>query len=288
MSELMNEHCGDYLDLMRDFQVFKRNVDTTSDKAFIIRIPASLSDVSKEYMQKSFSEAVASSAYAGVMKVVGNKLKMSACAARDLFRKVIDKVTRQMEQCIDDVSKIAPARTISLILMVGGFSESQFVQETIKNRFEDVDGMKVLVPENAGQAVLKGAVIFGRQQDSITSRRMRQGNMATGGTDTCVLSDEIFDLLCTVCKRKGKNTEAEKFCFDCGDYYCLTCVKVHDDVPLLTGHKILGKNQFQSMSIRMKPPVPTERCDKHSHKHIDMYCKYHDEVGCSTCMATEH
>ncbi|XP_053402930.1 uncharacterized protein LOC128558110 [Mercenaria mercenaria] len=112
--------------------------------------------------------------------------------------------------------------------------------------------------------------------------------MATGGSDKCRLSDETFDLLCTVCKRKGKNTEAEKYCVDCGDYYCLTCVKVHDDVPLLTGHKILGKGQFQSMSTGKQPPVPTERCDKHSHKHVDMYCQNHDDVGCSTCMAIEH
>ncbi|XP_045194602.2 uncharacterized protein LOC123550238 [Mercenaria mercenaria] len=112
--------------------------------------------------------------------------------------------------------------------------------------------------------------------------------MATGGSDTCRLSDETFDLLCTVCKRKGKYTEAEKYCVECGDYYCITCVKVHDDVPLLTGHKILSKSQFQSVSTRKQPPVPTERCDKHNHKHVDMYCKNHEDVGCSTCMATEH
>ncbi|XP_060608430.1 uncharacterized protein LOC132760470 [Ruditapes philippinarum] len=36
------------------------------------------------------------------------------------------------------------------------------------------------------------------------------------------------------------------------------------------------------------PRAPTERCDRHSHKHIDMYCQNHDNVGCSTCMAVDH
>ncbi|XP_060595609.1 uncharacterized protein LOC132749728 [Ruditapes philippinarum] len=113
--------------------------------------------------------------------------------------------------------------------------------------------------------------------------------MATGKQiDTDILSDEIFDTLCSMCKNKGKNTEGEKYCVDCKDYFCITCVQVHDQVPLCAGHKVLDKSQVKSGTSKTLPRAPTERCDRHSHKHIDMYCQNHDNVGCSTCMAVDH
>ncbi|XP_060596066.1 uncharacterized protein LOC132749826 [Ruditapes philippinarum] len=113
--------------------------------------------------------------------------------------------------------------------------------------------------------------------------------MATGKQiDTDILSDEIFDVLCSMCKNKGKNTEGEKFCVDCKDYFCITCVQVHGQVPLCASHKVLDKSQVKSGTSKGLPRAPTERCDRHSHKHIDMYCQNHDNVGCSTCMAVDH
>jgi hypothetical protein len=113
--------------------------------------------------------------------------------------------------------------------------------------------------------------------------------MATGSQiDTEFLSDEIFDVLCSMCKNKGKKTEGEKFCVDCHDYFCRTCVQVHNEVPVLVGHKVLDKSQVKSGTSKGLPRAPTERCDRHSHKHIDMYCQNHDNVGCSTCMAVDH
>ena len=116
--------------------------------------------------------------------------------------------------------------------------------------------------------------------------------MACGGSMST--SDEVFDIMCRICKRKGKHCEAEKYCEECGDYFCLTCVKVHDDLPSLTEHTILSKKQFpkeptkRDFGRKSRPDAPTERCDRHSHHFIDMYCQNHDEVGCGTCMAVSH
>ncbi|XP_060579170.1 uncharacterized protein LOC132736107 [Ruditapes philippinarum] len=113
--------------------------------------------------------------------------------------------------------------------------------------------------------------------------------MATGGKiDTDILSDEIFDVLCSMCKNRGKHSEGEKFCVDCHDYFCINCVTVHSQVPVLAGHKVLDKSQVKSGTSKSLPREPAERCDRHSHKHIDMYCQNHDNVGCSTCMTIEH
>ena len=115
--------------------------------------------------------------------------------------------------------------------------------------------------------------------------------MASGSDiNVNILSDETFDKLCIICKRKDKNSEAERYCIDCQDYYCSKCVKVHEDVPLLRDHEIFGKDKFPSRSSSNLsiPNAPTEQCERHMHKHVDMYCENHDTVGCSTCMAVDH
>lgn len=48
--------------------------------------------------------------------------------------------------------------------MVGGFSESPFMQAAFLNAFSD---KRVIVPEEAGLAVLKGAVMFGHEPCAI-------------------------------------------------------------------------------------------------------------------------
>ncbi|XP_060591332.1 endophilin-A1-like [Ruditapes philippinarum] len=119
--------------------------------------------------------------------------------------------------------------------------------------------------------------------------------MALGGSlNLDNLSDQTFDLLCRICKRKGNNSEAEKYCLECQDYFCLKCVKVHEDVPSIMDHNILDKSQFPSDSAKIVGSRKTlsdksiERCDKHSHNGIDMYCQIHDQVGCGTCMTLAH
>jgi hypothetical protein len=106
--------------------------------------------------------------------------------------------------------------------------------------------------------------------------------------DTDILSDEIFDALCSMCKDQGKNAEGVKYCVDCKDFFCVNCIKVHSQVPVLVCHKVLDKSQVKSGTSKGLQKAPTERCDRHSHKHIDMYCQNHDNVGCSTCMAVDH
>ena len=127
--------------------------------------------------------------------------------------------------------------------------------------------------------------------------------MAEGGKfNTDNLSDEILNVLCSMCKHQDRNTEGEKFCLECEDYFCAKCVDIHNKVPLCARHNMLDKDQAKSdkghikldkghvklRSSRFLVKAPTEICDRHSHNHIDMYCLYHDNVGCSTCMEIDH
>ena len=56
-------------------------------------------------------------------------------------------------------------KDVSSILLVGGFAESPMLQEAVKEAFSEI---KVTVPQDAGLAVLKGAVLY------VNSRRPSQ------------------------------------------------------------------------------------------------------------------
>lgn len=56
---------------------------------------------------------------------------------------------------------------MSSILLVGGFAESPMLQVAIKKAFID---KKVIVPQDAGLAVLKGAVLYGHEPKTISLR----------------------------------------------------------------------------------------------------------------------
>ncbi|KAL4235380.1 Heat shock 70 kDa protein 12A [Mactra antiquata] len=173
MSELMYKHCGDYLEFMRTFEVMKRVIDTTSERVINIKVPPSFDEVAKKYVDKTFKEAVASSPHCSQLKVLGDKLKINADLARSLFQKVLDKITPTIDKCISTVKSNEMIKDISIILLVGGFSDSSYVQQYMKNRYETENDITVLVPEEAGLSVLRGAIIYGRQPDSITSRILR-------------------------------------------------------------------------------------------------------------------
>ncbi|XP_060586613.1 uncharacterized protein LOC132742273 [Ruditapes philippinarum] len=101
-------------------------------------------------------------------------------------------------------------------------------------------------------------------------------------------SDEPLHLLCSPCKRKERNKEADIYCADCHDYYCSDCLNIHDDFPALSCHKILDKDQVKDGTSGILPVTPTQRWEKHGFKPVDMYWQSHDNVGCATCMAVYH
>ncbi|KAL4235381.1 hypothetical protein ACF0H5_007017 [Mactra antiquata] len=182
-SDIKCQHSEDYLELMRSFEIKKRAVDTTSKKVINIKIPPSFDEVAKKHVNKSFQEAVASSPHSSQLKVLGDKLKINADLARSLFQMVFDNITATIDKCISTVKSNEMIKDISIILLVGGFSDSLYVQQYMKNRYETENDITVLVPKEAGLSVLLGAIIYGRQPDNITSRiwePMREKGMGEG------------------------------------------------------------------------------------------------------------
>lgn len=190
MTFFMNTHRGDYHDLMKEFEITKRSIELESEKPVNIKLPFTMFETVKNprFKGKDFKTALAESVYAKDIKVIGDKIKMSADLARSLIGSVADNIIKQMEECFREV---ITQHNLSLILMVGGFSESPYIQERVKERFEGQNNVKVLIPQEAGLAVLKGAVVFGRQPQSISSRILRY---TYGAEITPEWNPEIYDV----------------------------------------------------------------------------------------------
>ncbi|XP_045204221.2 uncharacterized protein LOC123557073 [Mercenaria mercenaria] len=105
-----------------------------------------------------------------------------------------------------------------------------------------------------------------------------------------VASDEIITVKCCVCTKKNITREAEKYCVECQDYYCIPCTDSHKMFPTLSGHQILDKDDFSSHGLHPTdlPSFPTERCSTHKAKILDMFCINHNEVVCASCVALNH
>ena len=89
-----------------------------------------------------------------------------AWCLKDSSIRAIQGITHHLEKLFQD-KKLSK---VEKILMVGGFSECDIVQNAIKRAFPK---KKVIVPHEAGLIVLKGAVFFGYLPESISIRVSR-------------------------------------------------------------------------------------------------------------------
>ena len=86
-----------------------------------------------------------------------------------LFQPVVSEIIAWVEQSLTRPE----CRSIQTILLVGGFANSSFLFEEVKNEFASRD-IIVLKSSAPLLSVLKGAVLFAQKRDVIKSRRMSQ------------------------------------------------------------------------------------------------------------------
>ena len=163
MDRFRNEDKADYLNLCREFEVKKRGIRPDSTVKITIRIPLSLSEKFQEV------KGVPMTDYFKTNKSIScarDKLRVDPDTARDFYQ----ESCKQIVQHLGGIFQQTPVAKTDIIIMVGGFSESQMLQEHVKSTFPH---KTVIIPEDAGLAVLKGAVQFGFNPKVINPRISR-------------------------------------------------------------------------------------------------------------------
>ncbi|XP_061183641.1 heat shock 70 kDa protein 12A-like [Saccostrea echinata] len=163
LEEFALSHTADYIDLFRDFETKKRNVKDDAPGKITIRIPISLQELYEERSGEEIKKKIRQTKYKDDLTWVGDRLRINKPCFVNLFSAASDGMVNHVKQLL----RSPRVRGTNNILMVGGFSESPLLQKRIREEFPD---SRVIIPQEAGLAVLKGAVIFGHQPATIAAR----------------------------------------------------------------------------------------------------------------------
>lgn len=177
---LKQENPTEYLAIYKEFEDVKKSI--TSDRTGNIRIPLPcmmLDDYCRKHLQKTLHQVVHEwndNPKNTHLQICNDKLLIAVDYLRLLFEPSIGEIIKQL-------SDVVRKNEISLIVLVGGFANCELFSEKVKADFKQ---KKVIVPDNANLAILKGAVMFGHNSEVINPRITRY----TYGTDCVVPFDE--------------------------------------------------------------------------------------------------
>ena len=167
LNAMKEEDPSAYLDIFREFETVKRTVYTDKEDKVTMSIPrAILDDMCKEHLKEDFKAVVQSSPYHDKMILRYDKIRIDANLIIDMFNQASERII----ELISDVLKKTKGSNLKMIVLVGGFSGCKIIQDKIKSFFPNY---RVIVPEDAELAVLKGAVLFGHKPDNIVARIAR-------------------------------------------------------------------------------------------------------------------
>ncbi|KAK3099182.1 hypothetical protein FSP39_000630 [Pinctada imbricata] len=111
----------------------------------------------------AFWQAILDSKFKNSLTLSADKMRITNECFCSFFQKAAESIIQHVRQLLDS-PKVKGTKNI---LMVGGFSESPLLQRAIREFFPEC---RVIVPQEAGLCVLKGAVIFGYRPKTIVGR----------------------------------------------------------------------------------------------------------------------
>lgn len=162
---MKKEAMDDYLDLEREIEIKKKSVVMGEKEHETLRLNGKFLELVQREKRKSFQDLVKQSKYGDKVKCQNGKLRIKTSVVLHFFENTVNQILNHVEEIFKDSS----LRDCRYILMVGGFSESKVLQEAVKTKFNH-DYMKIIIPEEASVCVMKGAVVFGHQPKSVTTR----------------------------------------------------------------------------------------------------------------------
>ncbi|XP_052245579.1 heat shock 70 kDa protein 12B-like [Dreissena polymorpha] len=166
LESLKSDDMYDFIEILRDFEMKKRKFKFDSNDGIIFRIPIALKAFAEKHFHLSLLDRLKSLNYGDEVYLRSqDKLGVNSSVMQRWFAEPVSKMVEYIQNIIQEERN----EDLSLIILVGGFAESPYVQQRIQEALPD---KRLIVPGEAGLAVLKGAVMFGRKPDIISSRVM--------------------------------------------------------------------------------------------------------------------
>ena len=177
--DFKRDNMEDYLQLLKDFEIKKRspvskNIHLGVPLALMTMLTTLFDTKDKKACMKKVLEK-STLPYKDKLSYANYKLKLPAEVFQGLFKPTVSKIVEHMKSLYIENSLY----DVNTILLVGGFSESKIVQAAVGDVFgpeskdQNLSGRRIIVPEESGLAVLKGAVYFGHIPNAISRRVSR-------------------------------------------------------------------------------------------------------------------
>ncbi|XP_060608500.1 heat shock 70 kDa protein 12A-like [Ruditapes philippinarum] len=152
----IDECVYDQIDLQDEFETKISTIQTGETGLKGFRVPVSIIEAFEEVNHENIGEAIERSQYKGRIKWRSNRLRIDAEIVHNLFKPCTDIIVDHVQHLL----KEPEVQGTNIFLMVGRFFESSIVREAIIKAFPTVN---VLIAEEPGIVVVKGAVIYGHQ-----------------------------------------------------------------------------------------------------------------------------
>ena len=158
---------SDFLEIFRDFEVKKRTIHDKMDGKITIKIPAVLNETFQAFNKgKTIKEKNKSHKFAQDISFLSDKIRISPSVAKSFFEETITANISHLKQLF----KREEVRNVESVLMVGGFSECPMLADRVKAASM---GKRLIIPQDAGLVILKGAVLFGHDPSLIKERKSK-------------------------------------------------------------------------------------------------------------------
>ncbi|WAQ99932.1 HS12B-like protein [Mya arenaria] len=150
------KYLNEYWEMLADFEMSKRKFD--GNDQLIVKFPARLDEIYGEH--ESIDDVLQRAGCSEDIKIKRGKMHISKDKGQWIFDETIDQIIERTQSLLNVLENV------DYIVLVGGFSESKYLQTRMKAEFGD----KVVAPTEPRTAVMKGAVLFGQRPTAIQTR----------------------------------------------------------------------------------------------------------------------
>ncbi|XP_029110319.1 heat shock 70 kDa protein 12B isoform X1 [Scleropages formosus] len=154
-----------WVDLSIAFEARKRTAAPGRANAINISLPFSFIDFYKRHCGQSVETALRRSNMNIVKWSSQGMLRLTPEAMNELFQPTINNIVKHIEELM----KKQEVQGVRFLFLVGGFAESPMLQQAVQGALGR--SCRIIIPQDVGLTILKGAVLFGLDPTVVRVRR---------------------------------------------------------------------------------------------------------------------
>ncbi|KAL2079494.1 hypothetical protein ACEWY4_025238 [Coilia grayii] len=154
-----------WVDLMIAFEARKRTAAPGRPNALNISLPFSFIDFYKRHRGQSVETALRKSSMNIVKWSCQGMLRLTPEAMNELFQPTINNIIKHIEELMQKQE----VQGVRFLFLVGGFAESPMLQRAAQSALGRT--CRIIIPQDVGLTILKGAVLFGLDPTVVRVRR---------------------------------------------------------------------------------------------------------------------